>query len=309
VIVRTAAAVLVLAVSAMTECHTSSERAPSVPKVVAAAGDIACEPSDSDFEGDDPEQCQYRATADLLADADAVIPLGDLQYPDGALESYEQGYDPTWGKFAEESYPAPGNHDYHVAGAAGYFDYWGSKDRPTGPTRNGYYSWDLGSWHLIALNSNCDDVACDEGSPQNDFLEQDLASTNQRCVLAYWHHPLFNSGEVHGDSMPSGAAAFWQDLSAAGADIVLNGHEHNYQRYGKQDLGGRATSNGIREFVVGSGGKSHYGLLEEKDPNYETGNATDFGVLRLHLGDGSYSWEFVEVSGAVLDAGGPVPCN
>jgi hypothetical protein len=309
---------LMVAVLLMTACRTPSEppartveppRVPEGAMVVAAAGDIACESSDSDFEGEDPEQCQYRATADLLADADAVIPLGDLQYPDGALESYDQGYDPTWGKFADESYPAPGNHDYHVDGAAGYFDYWGSKDRPTGQARSGYYSWDLGSWHLIALNSNCDDVACDEGSPQNDFLEQDLASTNQRCVLAYWHHPLFNSGESHGDSMPSGAAAFWQDLSAAGADIVLNGHEHNYQRYGKQDPGGRATSGGIREFVVGTGGKSHYGLLEEKDPNYETGNATDFGVLRLHLGDDSYSWEFVEVSGAVLDAGGPVPCN
>jgi acid phosphatase type 7 len=309
---------LMVAVLSVTACRTSSEppartvEPPQVPegaKVVAAAGDIACEPSDSDFEGEDPEQCQYRATADLLADADAVIPLGDLQYPDGALESYDQGYDPTWGKFADESYPAPGNHDYHVAGAAGYFDYWGSKDRPTGQARSGYYSWDLGSWHLIALNSNCDDVACDEGSPQNDFLEQDLASTTQRCVLAYWHHPLFNSGDSHGDSIPSGAAAFWQDLSAAGADIVLNGHEHNYQRYGKQDPAGRAISDGIREFVVGTGGKSHYGLLEEKDPNYETGNATDFGVLRLHLGDGSYSWEFVEVSGAVLDAGGPVPCN
>ena len=304
-----ASAVVWLAVLSMTGCHISSERAPRVPKVVAAAGDIACESSESDLDGGDPNQCQARATADLLAKADAVIPLGDLQYPDGTLESYDQGYDPTWGKFADESYPAPGNHDYHVAGADGYFDYWTSKDRPTGPRGSGYYSWDLGSWHLISLNSNCDDVACEEGSPQNDFLEQDLAGTTKRCVLAYWHHPLFNSGEVHGSSVPSGAEAFWQDLSAAGADIVLNGHEHNYQRYGKQDASGRAMSSGIREFVAGTGGKSHYGLLDEKDPNYETGNATHFGVLLLHLGDDSYSWEFVAVSGAVLDAGGPVPCN
>jgi acid phosphatase type 7 len=302
------AAVLVLAILLMTGCRTASEREPRVPKVVAAAGDIACDASDSDFDGDDPEQCQHRATADLLVHADAVIPLGDLQYPDGALESYEQGYDPTWGKFADESYPTPGNHDYHAAGAEGYFDYWASKDRPTGPG-NGYYSWDLGAWHVISLNSNCDFVPCDEGSPQNDFLERDLASTTRSCVLAYWHHPLFNSGEEHGSSEPSGAKAFWQDLTAAGADIVLNGHEHNYQRYGKQDASGRAMSNGIREFVTGNGGKSHYGLREEKDPNYETGNATDFGVLLLHLGDDAYSWEFVSVSGAVLDAGGPVPCN
>ena len=302
----------------MTGCHTSPEppaptvEHPTVPegsKLIAAAGDIACDGSDSDVGGGDPEQCQNRATADLLVHADAVIPLGDLQYPDGALDSYERGYDRTWGKFADESYPAPGNHDYHVAGAEGYFDYWTSKDRPTGPGKSGYYSWDLGSWHLIALNSNCDFVPCDEGSPQNDFLEQDLVNTTQPCVLAYWHHPLFNSGEDHGGSMPSGAEAFWQDLFAAGADIVLNGHEHNYQRYGKQDPAGRAMSNGIREFVAGTGGKSHYGLLEEKDPNFETGNATDFGVLLLHLGNDSYSWEFVAVNGAVLDAGGPVPCN
>jgi hypothetical protein len=284
-------------------------RVPQDAKVIAAAGDIACEPSDSDFGGQDPTRCQERATVDLLAEADAVIPLGDLQYPDGALDTYELGYDPTWGKFADESYPAPGNHDYLVAGAEGYFDYWTSKNRPTGPARSGYYSWELGSWHLIALNSNCDDVGCGEGSPQNDFLEQDLASTTRRCILAYWHHPLFNSGEQHGDSMPWGAKEFWEDLSAAGADIVLNGHEHNYQRYAKQDLQGQAMSNGIREFVVGTGGKSHYALLDEKDSNYESGNATDFGVLLLFLGDDAYSWEFRSVSGAVLDAGGPVACK
>jgi len=310
---RKAPAALLLAGLLMTACRASPEptvesRVPE-PQIVAAAGDIACEPSDSDFDGGDPNQCQARATAELLAKADAVIPLGDLQYPDGALESYAKGYDPTWGAFADESYPAPGNHDYHVAGAEGYFDYWTSKDRPTGPGRSGYYSWDLGSWHLIALNSNCDFVPCDDGSPQNDFLEHDLANTTQRCILAYWHHPLFNSGETHGASMPSGAKAFWEDLIAAGADIVVNGHEHNYQRYGKQDATGQTTSDGIREFVVGTGGKSHYGLLEEKDPNYETGNTTEFGVLLLHLANDSYSWEFVAVSGAVLDAGGPVLCN
>ena len=316
--IRKTSVVFLLATLALAACRTASDapaatveppRVPEGAKVVAAAGDIACDPSDSDFGGEDPDQCQERATTDLLAEADAVIPLGDLQYPDGTLDSYEQGYDPTWGKFADETYPAPGNHDYHVAGAEGYFDYWASKNRPTGPAGGGYYSWDLGSWHLIALNSNCDDVGCGEGSPQNDFLEQDLASTTERCILAYWHHPLFNSGEQHGDSTPWGAKGFWQDLSTAGADIVLNGHEHNYQRYGKQDLQGQAMSDGIREFVVGTGGKSHYGLLEEKDANYETGNATDFGVLLLYLGDDSYSWTFMAVSGDVLDAGGPVPCN
>ncbi len=309
-----------LAVLVMTACRSTEDppsgpppsvESPQVPdgaELVIAAGDVACESTDSDFDGEDPDQCQARATADLLVDADAVLPLGDLQYPDGTLESFE-AYDATWGKFADQSYPVPGNHDYHVSGAEGYYDYWESKDRPVGEARSGYYSWDLGSWHLIALNSNCDDVACDEGSAQNDFLEEDLRNTTKGCVLAYWHHPFFNSGETHGDSTPSGAEAFLEDLYAAGADIVVNGHEHNYQRYGKQDPTGMATEDGIREFISGAGGKSHYGLLQEKDSNYEFGNATDFGVLRLHLGEDSYSWEFAAVSGALLDAGGPVPCN
>ena len=316
-----AVAALFLAALATTACQASSSDPPTGPPpsveppqvpegahIVAAAGDVACELSDNDFDGEDPDQCQTRATADLLADAEAILPLGDLQYPDGTLESF-QAYDATWGKFAGESYPVPGNHEYHVGGAAGYYDYWESKDRPLGPGRTGYHSWDLDAWHMIALNSNCDDVACDEDSPQNDFLEQDLATTTQPCILAYWHHPLFNSGDKHGDSTPSGAEAFWEDLHAAGADLVLNGHEHNYQRYGKQDPSGQAAEDGIRQFVVGTGGKSHYGLLEEKDSNYEFGNETDFGVLRLHLGDDAYSWEFVSVDGDVLDAGGPVPCN
>jgi hypothetical protein len=316
-----AVAALLLGALAMAACQGSSDppagptrtseppRLPEGAKVVAVAGDIACEPSDSDYDGEDPDQCQHRATVDLLAEADAVLPVGDLQYPDGTLDTFLEAYDATWGKYADQSYPVPGNHEYHVDGAEGYYDYWAEKAPPAGPGTSGYYSWDLGSWHLVALNSNCDDVACDEGSPQNDFLEEDLSTTTQPCVLAYWHHPLFNSGEKHGDSTPSGAEAFWEDLSSAGADLVLNGHEHNYQRYAKQDPTGQAVATGIREFVVGTGGKSHYGLLEEKDPNYEFGNETDFGVLLLYLGDDSYSWEFVAVSGALLDAGGPVPCN
>ena len=274
-----------------------------------AAGDIVCDPASSTFGGANPAICQHRATLDLLAGSDAILPLGDLQYPDGTLDQFTQGYDPSWGQHAPNTYPVVGNHEYQVPGAQGYFDYWASKGRPTGGAAGGYFSFDVGAWHLIALNSNCTPVPCAEGSPQNDFLEQDLASTSRSCIAAYWHHPLFNSGSVHGSAMPSGAKAFWIDLFAAGADIVLNGHEHNYQRYAKQDPEGQPASNGIREFVVGTGGKAHYGMLEAKDANYEVGNTTDFGVLRLYLGDNSYTWEFVGVGGAVLDAGGPVPCN
>ena len=289
--------------------ETDNPSPPGNAKVVMAAGDIVCDPASSTFGGANPSVCQHRATRDLLAGADTVLPLGDLQYADGTLDQFTQGYDPSWGQHAPNTYPVVGNHEYHVPGAQGYFDYWASKGRPTGGAGGGYFSFDVGAWHLIALNSNCTPVPCGEGSPQNDFLEQDLASTSRSCILAYWHHPLFNSGSVHGSAVPSGAKAFWDDLFAAGADIVLNGHEHNYQRYAKQDPVGQPASNGIREFVVGTGGKAHYGLLNVKDANYEAGNATDFGVLRLYLGDNSYTWEFVGVGGAVLDAGSPVPCN
>jgi hypothetical protein len=282
---------------------------PAGAKVVAAAGDIVCEPTSSDFGGAKPGVCQHRATAALLTGADVVLPLGDLQYPNGSLGAFTTGYDPSWGQVAATTYPVVGNHEYSTPGAQGYFDYWNSKGRPTGVTGSGYYSFDVGSWHVVALNSQCSAVPCAEGSLQNDFLEQDLASTTKSCVVAYWHHPYFNSGAIHGTAMPAGVRAFWDDLYAAGADIILNGHEHNYQRYAKQTSAGQAVANGIREFVVGTGGKEHYGLLDVKDANYEIGNATDFGVLKLHLGDTSYTWEFVGVGGALLDAGGPVPCN
>ena len=277
--------------------------------VVVAAGDIACDPAGHGSDGSNPEVCQYAATAELLAGADAVLPLGDLQYPDGTLDQFQGAYDPTWGVQAPISYPAVGNHEYHVPGAAGYFDYWSDEGRPTGDRDGGYYSFDLGSWHLISLNSNCSEVSCDDGTPQNDWLEADLAATSSSCVLAFWHHPLFNSGAVHGDSALPGVRELWHDLYAAGADIVLNGHEHNYQRYAKQGPDGLARADGIREFVAGTGGSRLYPLLSAKAPNYETGQDTTFGVLRMHLDEGAYSWEFVAVDGTVTDTGGPVPCN
>jgi hypothetical protein len=141
---------------------------------------------------------------------------------------------------------------------------------------------------------------------QNDFLEQYLANTTKPCILAYWHHPLFNAGST---DMLAGPKAFWDDLYPAGADIVLNGHIHNYQRFGKQDPVGQATSNGVREFIVGTGGRSNGGTPNPSYPNFEFGNTASFGVLKLQLGADSYSWEYVAIDGTVLDAGGPVSCN
>ena len=277
---------------------------------VAAAGDIVCSPTSSAYAGLDPARCQHRETDDLLSGADAVFALGDLQYPAGALDRFNLAYDPTWGQFAGVTFPVPGNHEYQTVGAQGFLDYWASKGRPTGGT-NGYHSFDLGAWHVIALNTSghgcADGPQCSEESPQNDFLEQDLAATTKECIVALWHAPLFNSGTRHG-AAPA-VRPFWDDLYAAGADIVLNGHEHSYQRFAKQDPSGNAVATGIRQFVVGTGGAEHYALLTTPVPNLEYGNADSFGVLKLTLGTDGYSWRFVDVTGAVLDSGGPVPCN
>ena len=289
-----------------TSAADTDEADPRSGHLIAAAGDIACDPTMSTFDGSSPSTCQHRATAALLTGAEAVLPLGDLQYEDGTLNQFNASYDPSWGPFAPTTYPAVGNHEYHVAGAQGYFDYWASKGRPTGGVGAGYYSYDIGTWHLIALNSNCSPVKCTEGTVQNDFLEQDLANTTKACILAYWHHPLFNAGST---TMLAGPRAFWDDLYPAGADIVLNGHLHNYQRFGKQDPAGQAASNGIREFIVGTGGRSNGGSLSPSYPNFQFGNTSTFGVLKLQLDANSYSWEYVTINGTVLDSGGPVSCN
>jgi hypothetical protein len=276
--------------------------------VVVAVGDIACDPTSPAFSGHDPSQCQHRATAALVGSADAVFALGDLQYESGSLSDYLAGYDQTWGRFAGITYPTPGNHDFGTLDAEGYFDYWNSTERPTGVDGSSSYSFDLGAWHVVSLDSTCN-PSCAEGSQQDAFLERDLAGSKKRCILAFWHHPFFNSGTVHGEEMLTNVGAFWDDLFAAGGDVVLNGHEHNYQRYAEQDPSGRTTTSGIRQFVVGTGGISLYGMLDRKDPNYQAGDATHFGLLRLFLRDHSYSWEFAEVGGEVLDHGGPTRCD
>jgi acid phosphatase type 7 len=275
--------------------------------LIVAVGDIVCDTESAGFDGRDPRVCQHRATAKLVPPADAVLVLGDLQYEVGSLEAFRLLYDPTWGRFADITFPTPGNHDYETPGGEGYFEYWRSKDRPTGGAGHAFYGFDLGPWHVISLDSNC--FSCAEGSAQDRFLERDLARTNAECILAFWHHPYFNSGAVHEDDALAVVHGFWADLYAAGADIVLNGHEHNYQRYAKQDPSGHVSPRGIREFVVGTGGRSLYPLREDPERNLHASDATYFGVLRLSLGEDSYSWEFVSTGGAVLDRGGPTRCN
>ncbi|HWC25851.1 MAG TPA: metallophosphoesterase, partial [Solirubrobacteraceae bacterium] len=282
----------------------ADERTPLDP-VVAAAGDIACDPR-SRFRGTS-HSCRDRQTADVLADADltTVLTLGDNQYEDGRLAAFRSVYDRSWGRFKHITRPAVGNHEYLTRDAAGYFDYFngvGRRGGPAGHRDKGYYSFDVGAWHLIALNSACDQVGgCHAGSPQEQWLRADLAAHPARCTLAYWHHPRFSSGQ---QSSSSRFISFWRALYEAGADVVLAGHAHNYERFGPLTPEGVLDPvRGVRQFVVGTGGKYHYDL-RTPEAHSEAADATTWGVLQLTLRPEAYEWRFVpEAGGTFTDAG------
>jgi acid phosphatase type 7 len=270
---------------------------------IAAAGDVACDPEDGSFNdgrGEDLD-CRQRATSDLLVGAGykAVLAIGDLQYANGAFSKFEASYDPSWGRVKAITHPVPGNHEYLTAGAAGYYRYFGAA---AGDPVKGYYSFDLGGWHLIALNSNCSAVGgCGAGSAQEQWLRADLAAhSSASCTLAYWHHPRFSSGE-HGSS--TRYQAFWQALYDANADVVLAGHDHNYERFAPQTpTGALDTTRGIRQFVSGSGGKSTRTFPTVR-PNSEARDVSSLGILELTLGSSGYAWRFVPAVGSYTDSG------
>ncbi|MCA1712181.1 MAG: metallophosphoesterase [Actinobacteria bacterium] len=222
------------------------------------------------------------------------LPLGDLQYEDATLSKFQQVYDPTWGRLKAISRPAVGNHEYYLAGASGYFDYFGEA---AGPREQGYYSYDIGTWHVVALNSNCTIVACAAGSAQEQWLRADLAASSADCTLAYFHHPYLGA-----QTSTNQLGSLWRALYDNRADVVLAGHEHNYQRFAPQDASGTVDRvNGIREFVVGTGGKN---LTSSADAaNRELLYRAGFGVLLLTLGDGSYDWRFAGTQGQPVDDG------
>jgi acid phosphatase type 7 len=278
------------------------ERPPRPPsgEVIVAAGDIA----DCRREGDE-------ATARLIGDIDdsTVLTLGDEAYPDGSAEDFEECYDPTWGRFKDRTKPVPGNHEYDTRGAEGHFDYFG---KAAGDPGKGYYSYNLGKWHIVALNSNCKEeevVDCEASSPQIRWLEADLAANDdKRCTLAYMHHPRFSSGAKHGNTRY--VKPLWEALYEGGADVVLSAHEHNYERFAPQNPGGRAVpERGIRQFVVGTGGgKGLYPILEPI-ANSEVHNDETYGVLKLTLHPKSYEWRFVPVEGARFTDSGSARCH
>ena len=286
--------------------------------VVAAAGDIACDPSSFYFnEGRGmARRCHQRATSDLLVNAglQAVLPLGDLQYWCGAEAAFMASYDPSWGRVKAITHPTPGNHEYQASGGydcaspggQGYFAYWGPA---AGDPAKAYYSFDLGSWHLVSLNSNCEAVGgCGPGSPQESWLRADLAAhTGARCTLAYWHQPPFSSRVT-----PAGTPktlALLQDLYDAGAEVLLNGDEHQYERFAPQTPKGAADpAGGIRELVVGTGGEDlrPFGTTVA---NSEVRRDDTFGVLELTLLPGSYTWQFIPEAGGSFTDGGTSPCH
>jgi acid phosphatase type 7 len=238
-----------------------------------------------------------------------VFAAGDLAYDWGTYDEFEHCYDPTWGRFKKRTKPAPGNHEYDGSDASGYFRYWGKQ---AGDPAKGYYSFDLGSWHIIALNTNCDVKplgGCEEGSPEETWLKQDLAAHPNACIVTYGHHALFSSGLLSRHARHTELRPFWQDLYAAHADLILAGHEHSYERFAPQDPEGHADrEHGIRQITVGTGGRSHT-FLGFPQPNSEVRNSDTFGVLKLTLAPGKYTWEFVPEAGGKFHDSGEGMCH
>ena len=276
--------------------------------VVAAAGDIACDPSSPHFNGGAGVVglCRQRLTSDLLLrmDLTQILAPGDLQYEDGKLWKFEQSFDQSWGRLKELIRPVPGNHEYRDPGAAGYFDYFngaGVRTGPAGDRASGLYSFDLGGWHVIALNSECEHIGgCHAGSGQEQWLRADLAAHPAACTLAFWHRPRFSSGH-HGEA--ERMSPLWRALYEWNADLVLAGHEHFYERFAPQNAdGGFDPARGLRQFTVGMGGRSHHGFSGAA-PNSELRDNRTTGVLALTLRQGGYDWALVAVSGRITDSG------
>jgi len=278
---------------------------PPPPPTIAAAGDIACDPGDPSFAwgAGTATKCRMAATSNLLVSLgpDAVLPLGDTQYDKAAAAAYGSSYRPTWGRLDAIAHPVPGNHEYQ-ANPAGYFSYFGA----AAGSAPGWYSGDLGGWHLVALNSNCGAIGgCGPGSPEEQWLRADLSAHPAACTLAYWHHARFSSSR-NGDN--TNVAPLYQALYDAGADVVLTAHNHHYERFGPLDPTGRSdTARGLRQFVVGTGGKN-VEAFKTVHAGSEVRSKT-FGVLGLTLRPGGYDWRFHAVAGSTFSDAGSGTCH
>jgi len=271
--------------------------------VIAAAGDIACGSKSGGA------NCKQMETSDLLMqiNPDAVLTLGDNQYECGELANFDAFYAPSWGRLEARTKPAPGNHEYNtscqnsVPGAPGYYTYFGALASPDDPTCTvncrGYYSFDLGVWHIVSLNSNCSHSthSCDAGGSEVVWLQDDLAKHSNKCTLAYFHHPRWSSGK-HGDQ--TAVSTIYQVLYQNNVDVVLAGHDHDYERLAPTDPNGNLdTARGIVNFVVGTGGRNHTGRGPSTVATSQVFDSTSFGVLELTLHPTSYDWRFVAAAG------------
>ena len=305
---------------------TPTPAPPSANPVIVAAGDIACEPGKAPTSS----TCRQKFVADRITaiNPQAVLLLGDNQYYCGSLSEFKGSYDLSWGKFKSKTRPAIGNHEYITAGvngkgptctsanagARGYFDYFtrgraspldtnSACSTPGHAKCKGYYSYNIGKWHLIALNSNCGDAGgCSSGSPQHTWLKQDLAANPNnafKCTLAYWHIPMFSSGPRNSPN----ATSLFKLLYDANAEVVLNGHEHNYERFAPQTSTGAADSaRGLRQFIVGTGG-ANFTSFGPIAANSQFRDSSHYGVLKLTLKADSYDWQYVGENGTVYDSG------
>lgn len=277
---------------------------------VVAVGDMACDPTDPEYnDGRGTEDwCRQADVSDLAVslEPDLFLGLGDYQYELPTTAGYDEVYGPTWGRLREITRPALGNQEYKVYQANTFRSYFGDY---AGEER-GYWSYDKGPWHFVVLNSNCTTVVggCGEGSPQQQWLAEDLAAHEGMCTVAYWHHPRFSNGIMGPDQR---TLALWKTLMGHRVAAVLSGHEADYERFPRLDEKGRNDLTGPRQFVVGTGGQIHYHpqvgdapwrqKLTPVDSDYV--NFDTHGVLQLTLKDGSYDWEYVSIDGEVLDSG------
>jgi hypothetical protein len=298
--IRFASVSLLFVITLIASGNIQSQSAPSAVRkdqaaILVGAGDIA----------DCKDLSGAEATAKLveLIPGTVMVP-GDLAYPDGSKENFEC-YEKTWGRVKSRTRPSPGNHEFHASGATPYFEYFGAA---AGDPKTGYYSYELGTWHIIVLNSECTDVGgCDSGSPQEKWLRADLAAHPVACTLAYWHKPLFSSGGAHGNDPE--LRPIWQALYEGNADVVVNGHDHDYERFAPQDPDGKADAKrGIREFVAGTGGKNLRPFGTTK-PNSEVRDTTAFGVLKLTLRPNAYDWQFIPIAGKSFTDSGSGTCH
>jgi hypothetical protein len=273
----------------------SGERvAGATTAVLVGAGDIASCDSKAD-----------QRTAGLLDDiGGTVFTTGDNAYPSGTGWQFRHCYAASWGRHFDRTRPAVGNHEYETPGANGYFDYFAWR---AGERGKGWYAYNRAGWRIYVLNSNCSKVGgCFVGSRQERWLRADLTAHPHECVLAYWHHPRFSSG-FHGNQKQ--VRGFWVALYDAGADVIVNGHDHDYERFAPQDFSANPDpGGGIREFVVGTGGRQ-LRALGAPHSNSEVANAGTFGVLKLTLGAGSYAWQFVGIPGSGFTDSGSGTCH